>query len=182
MSLRVVRPGFDPERFFARLRRASRRILLLDYDGTLSPLRPQRDQARPYAGVREALEMLLAAGHSRVVIVTGRAVHDLLPLLGLDRPPEIWGCHGWEHLDAQGRYHPPRLDEGFRRILEQARLQLKGLPEAEQRCEIKPASLAFHVRGLPRPVAEPLLRQVEERVGSPGPVSGPADSPLRRRR
>lgn len=163
MALRVVRPGFDPERFFARLRRASRRILLLDYDGTLSPLRPERDQALPYPGVRETLEMLLAAGHSRVAIVTGRAVHDLLPLLGLDRPPEIWGCHGWEHLDAHGRYHPPRLDDGFRRILDQARLQLNGLPEAGERCEIKPASLAFHVRGLAPHVAESLLRQVEER-------------------
>ena len=43
------------ERFFERLPGAPARVLLLDYDGTLAPFRVERDEAVPYAGVREAV-------------------------------------------------------------------------------------------------------------------------------
>jgi len=163
VALRVVRPGFDPERFFARLRSTSKRALLLDYDGTLSALRPERDQALPYPGVRETLESFLHAGHTRVVIITGRSARDVLPLLGLSRSPEIWGCHGWEYLDSEGNYHPPRLEDEARMGLQLARRQVEDLPQAHQRCEVKPAGVAFHVRGLHQQQARALLRTVEAR-------------------
>ena len=35
---------------------------------------------------------------TRVVIVSGRALADLLPLLSFKRRPEIWGAHGWQRL------------------------------------------------------------------------------------
>jgi trehalose-phosphatase len=74
-------------------------VLLLDYDGTLAPFRVERDEAVPYAGVREAVRELLGAAHTRVVVVSGRTVTNLRPLLGVEPPPELWGTHGWERME-----------------------------------------------------------------------------------
>jgi len=124
-----------------------KRLLMLDYDGTLAPFRVERDRAVPYPGVSEILDRLMASGASRVVIVSGRAVKDLLPLLGLSSLPEIWGSHGLEHQFPDGTYHvrPIKLtvQRFFRDLQEWARK--KGWDNA---CEAKPGGVAFHWRGL----------------------------------
>src|SRR5690554_431273 len=94
--MRVLREGFNPDRFFSHLHQADRRVLFLDYDGTLAPFRVQRNEAVPYPGVRRALALLQRGEHTRLVIVSGRACADVLLLLGLDDIPEVWGSHGWE--------------------------------------------------------------------------------------
>src|SRR5215472_16009868 len=94
--MEILQPGFDLDRFFAGLGRARKRELLLDYDGTLAPFRVARDQATPYPGVREILGAMQRSGHTRLVVISGRAIADLEPLLGLDLPLELWGSHGWE--------------------------------------------------------------------------------------
>ncbi len=87
---------------FARLHGAARRVLMLDYDGTLAPFRDERMEARPYPGVIEALRGLIGAGHTRVVLVSGRPVSEVLQLLGEPLAIEIWGAHGWERRLANG--------------------------------------------------------------------------------
>lgn len=143
------------DQFWQHLSAARGAVLLLDYDGTLAPFRVARDQAIPYPGVREILTAIRRDTATRLVIISGRAIDDLLPLLGLDPPPEVWGCHGWERLDALGRRIPVALPEpavaGLReagRWLDQA-----GLAGC---CETKPASLALHWRGLPETEVESL--------------------------
>jgi trehalose-phosphatase len=69
------------------VRTARHRALLLDYDGTLAPFQIDPARAEPYPGVREAIATILAAGHTRLAIVTGRAIRDLVPLLRLDPLP-----------------------------------------------------------------------------------------------
>lgn len=140
--------------FWQRLKEAPQRALLLDYDGTLAPFREAREEAVPYPGVREVLEAILEAGSTRMVIVSGRAIEDLLPLLRLKRPPEIWGCHGWERLLPGGGRELGDLPEGAAEALEEAaeRLRRNGY---EERCERKPVSVAIHWRGLePEKIAE----------------------------
>ena len=39
------------QKFLERLKTANKRMLLLDYDGTLAPFRVDRDHAFPYPGV-----------------------------------------------------------------------------------------------------------------------------------
>src|SRR5919205_3819309 len=102
-------PDLDP--FFAVVRRAEKRALLLDYDGTLAPFRVERDEAVPYPGIREILPSLVDAGDTRVVVISGRRAHDLPPLLKLEWLPEIWGTHGWERLLPDGIYELAPLDE-----------------------------------------------------------------------
>jgi trehalose 6-phosphate synthase/phosphatase len=54
----------------AAFRSAGRRLLLLDYDGTLVPIRPTPEQARPDAALPGLLARL--AGRAEVVVVSGR--------------------------------------------------------------------------------------------------------------
>jgi trehalose-phosphatase len=94
--MRALRHEVSLGDLFRSLGGAARRALMLDYDGTLAPFHVDPVRAEPYPGVREALAAILSAGHTRLVVVTGRATRDLLPLLRLNPGPEIWGSHGWE--------------------------------------------------------------------------------------
>ncbi len=123
-------------------------MLLLDYDGTLAPFVEQRDRAFPYPGIREMLGELIAQHRTRVVIISGRAVEDLRPLLGIDPLPEIWGSHGWERLHADGRYEGPNFTFQQKQILDSEWDWLQKHFDAA-RLEHKPASVALHWRGQP---------------------------------
>ena len=153
--MQILQPGFDLERFFADLGRARARALLLDYDGTLAPFQIERDQAVPYSGVRERLVAIQRAGHTRLAVISGRAIADLAPLLGMHPPPELWGAHGWERQLPGAMRELATLEPAATRGLEAALdlVQAHGLME---RCERKPTSLALHWRGLPAPAAQEL--------------------------
>ena len=69
--------------YWQRLPSASQRVLLLDYDGTLAPFHRERDKALPYPGVREILGKIQQTGQTRLIIITGRSIKDIIPLLGL---------------------------------------------------------------------------------------------------
>ncbi len=134
--------------FFRRLQTAPRRALLLDYDGTLAPFRVQPEEATLYPGVREILDAIMENGRTRVVLVSGRGTKDLIPLLGLNRSPEIWGAHGWERLDHDGEYTVACIDEKALRRLAEANAWTEEVEAQGGRYEIKPGGLAIHWRGL----------------------------------
>jgi trehalose-phosphatase len=136
------------DEFFARLRRASERILLLDYDGTLAPFQVDPAAATPYPGVVERLDAIMSQGRTRVVIVSGRWTRRLIPLLGLRRLPEIWGSHGWERLKTNGDYDTARIREPELQALVAADDWIADIEALGGRCERKPASIAVHWRGL----------------------------------
>ena len=127
--------------------------LLLDYDGTLAPFQRNRQEALPYPGITPLLDEIMANGRTRVVIITGRIAHEVIPLLGLRRRPEIWGCHGSERLRSDGTCQRPLVDDSVRQALAEADLWLKhqGLRE---RAEFKTGAVAFHWRGMDESTAE----------------------------
>ena len=144
-QLRILRADVDLDAFDRRLQRSDRRLLMLDYDGTLAPFVDDRSRAFPYDGVRDLLAALIAEPRNRVVIVSGRAVEDLRPLLGLDPLPEIWGSHGWERLHADGSYEPPQFVAETRQLLDAEWHWLEQeFPSSD--LERKPASVALHWR------------------------------------
>ena len=53
--------------FFAGLRQASARLLMLDYDGTLAPFTPDRMRAFPYRDIPELISKIMGAANTRVV-------------------------------------------------------------------------------------------------------------------
>jgi trehalose-phosphatase len=150
-----------PEAFWQALARAPRRVLFLDYDGTLAPFRSERDKAYPYAQVAPLLPALRDAARTRLVLVTGRWSKDLLPLLGLEPPPEIWGSHGLERVFPDGRREEHPVDELARRVLDEAFAWL-GEQGWSQYGERKPGCVALHWRGLPMARAAELQRQTEQ--------------------
>jgi trehalose-phosphatase len=134
--------------FLARLASARARVLMLDYDGTLAPFHVRPERAFPYPGVAQALGDLMKDGGTRVVIVSGRRAAELVPLLALERHPEIWGCHGWERLLPDGELRTQPLSGREVELLEEAAHAARQLLPCGVRIECKTASVALHWRGL----------------------------------
>lgn len=130
------------------LHKSSFSILMLDYDGTLAPFREERERALPYPGVREALDNIMRSDFTRPVIISGRAISDLLPLLGLKELPEIWGSHGWERRTADGSYSLMPADEKHLEGLAEVGLKIRK-SDLGSHSETKPRSVALHWRGVP---------------------------------
>jgi trehalose-phosphatase len=128
-------------------------LLMLDYDGTLSPFHEDRMQALPWPGVAERLDRLSTLPSVHLSLVTGRSARELASLLPVQHSVEIWGSHGREHLTADGVYTCANLAPAQQAVLDQLdrALQQAGLGAQIER---KPAGLAAHWRGLPLDAAE----------------------------
>ncbi|ACO47161.1 trehalose-phosphatase [Deinococcus deserti] len=116
-------------------------LVICDYDGTLAPIVTRPEDAVPEPGAPEALKALLAAGHHRAAVVTGRRVAEAAAFLNV---PELMvvGLHGMEWPDQE--LHPP--DTAALQIIKAA------LPDAPGvRHEEKGWTLAVHYREVPEP-------------------------------
>lgn len=140
--------------------RTQRKLLALDYDGTLAPFRKRRMEARPLPGIIEAIGRLAKLNETAVAIISGRPLIELLALLG---EPEITmvGSHGFEIRRPNGDFL----------IKTPSPVQIEGLEKAEQNTlrlgfgkmlEKKVASIAFHTRGLRADKASALILQIEK--------------------
>jgi trehalose 6-phosphate phosphatase len=124
---------------------AARRPLLVasDYDGVLSELVDDPSAAVPARGVAEALARLAAADGVIVALVSGRGVADLQRTSGLTGPYRWVGSHGAE-------FDGPLTGELADRRDALARALTPVVAEvAWARLEVKPASVAVHVRAVP---------------------------------
>jgi len=63
-------------------RTAKHRLLLLDYDGALTPLVPRAEDAVPSKELKQLLRKLAGLPHTQVVIISGRPQSDLTKWLG----------------------------------------------------------------------------------------------------
>ena len=125
---------------------SGRRPLLLasDYDGMLARLRDDPAAAVPEPGIGDLLARLAAVPGVTVALVSGRGVEDLQRTSGFTGPFRWVGSHGAE-FDG-----PLTGDLAVRRDALAAGLAplVDAVPGA--RLEVKPASVAVHVR----PVAD----------------------------
>ena len=146
MSTATVRMT-DVEVFFEQLTDAKRRVLLIDYDGTIAPFHVDRTKAVPYPAIPELLDSIISTCGTRVVLISGRSAREIPPLLGLRPYPEIWGSHGFERLFPDGRYEIGYLSERNLASLADAasRLEHVGLGALT---ELKVGSIAVHWRGM----------------------------------
>jgi trehalose 6-phosphate phosphatase len=142
--------------FMRRLRHAPASCLLLDYDGTLAPFHADRDRALPYPGAIPILERILQIKSTRVVIISGRPIHEILHLIAPLTHLEIWGTHGLEHQSADGIYQQFTIDPAITAALDEASYiaEAAGLAPMLER---KPGGVALHWRGQSR--AEALRMQ-----------------------
>lgn len=138
------------DQFFRAFAGETGASLLLDYDGTLAPFRVDRFQALPWAGVRDLLNQIQAQGCTRVVVVTGRPAAEILPLLGVEPAPEVWGLHGAERLHSDGRRELEQIPPAARTELDVLTAQLKRDATGALRgglIEEKPNAIVMHWRG-----------------------------------
>ncbi len=147
--MKVLNPEIDLLSFFLSIKNASHKALFLDYDGTLAPFHVDPGEAYPYPEVRPLLENIVLRPDIRLVIISGRRIHDLKRLLNLDPLPELWGSHGLERRRKDGAYEVASMDEDALTALVNADkwIEKKGLTG---QCEKKPGCLAVHWRGLSR--------------------------------
>ena len=159
--MQVLTPRIDLSVFLSRIAEMPARVLMLDYDGTLAPFNVRPECAIPYPDVAAMLEQIVDSGRTRVVIVSGRPAHELPPLLGLSKSPEIWGSHGWERLLPDGRRIVEEPQREARAALEQAAEAIRTVMPEGARLEEKLASIALHWRGMPQAVAAQLRAAAE---------------------
>ncbi len=169
--MEILNSELNLENFFNNLSSVQKRALILDYDGTLAPFRPERDKAMPYPGVREILDKIISTEKTRLVIVTGRRINDLIPLLGFDVSPEIWGSHGLERLKCNNEYQLTELDALARQGLNEANKwnEEEGLASLT---EPKPSGVAFHWRGLSPEETSKLKKKIQKKWLSSAPNFG----------
>jgi trehalose-phosphatase len=134
-------------RFLQTVTTARERVLILDYDGTIAPLSTHRLRAVPYPGICELLHQIMMDCSTRLIVASGRAAHEVMSLLGMIPPPEIWGTHGAERVYADGRYEEIEVTEDALEVLlkSETSLEREGLGHL---LEVKLAAVAVHWRGL----------------------------------
>lgn len=119
--------------------------VLVDFDGTLSPIVDDPAEARPLPGINDAL-VELAEHYRLVAVLSGRPVSFLQPLL----PPEVTiaGLYGLE-VAHQGE----RLDHPFagawREVIEDVARSSVSLGPQGMQVEPKGLSLTLHYRAHP---------------------------------
>jgi trehalose 6-phosphate phosphatase len=79
----------------ARLREARRIALFLDFDGTLTPLRPRPEDVRLSTHMRRVISMLKRNPRFRVVVISGRRQADVRARMRIPGVRYL-GLQGWE--------------------------------------------------------------------------------------
>lgn len=149
-------------------------LVALDFDGTLAPVVPRPEDARPAAGAMEALAAV-AEVVGTVAIVTGRPVATVLELSGAADASGlaslvVLGHYGLEQWDAAtGRTESPEPSEGVAIARRELPGLLTGAPDGV-RIEDKHHSLVVHTRNAAEPDAAlaalvPQLNALGERAG-----------------
>jgi trehalose 6-phosphate phosphatase len=153
---------------------AGRRPLLVasDYDGVLSPLVGDPSAAVPSPGVAEALARLAERPGVVVALVSGRGVADLQTVSGLAGPYRWVGSHGAEFDGPLTGELAARRDA----LAEQLAPLVAAVPGAL--LEVKPASVAVHVRQVADRAAAAVLLAAADRAADPSLTKKPGKEVL----
>lgn len=144
-------------------------LVVLDFDGTLSPIVDRPDDAAPTDGAVEVVRQL--AERTSVAIVSGRPVEDLTGRLG-DLPVTLVGGHGAELRHPDGRTEHLLDVETVSATLDELEGRIRDLVDEEPGwlVERKDASLAVHHRLAPEDRVEELLPRVRALLESATPT------------
>jgi len=129
-----------------RLKGLRRFVLLLDYDGTLTPIVERPEQAKLSASMRKVLER--AAGLSGVTlgVVSGRSLADVRAMVGLEGVVYV-GNHGCEIAGNGLRFLHPKAKRTGPQLAEIASLLGNALDSIHgSQVEDKGLSLSVHWR------------------------------------
>jgi trehalose 6-phosphate phosphatase len=154
--------SLDLCRDLERLAAASRLIVASDFDGTLSPLAPQPEAARPHPRAIPVLEALAALPDTHVAVVSGRSLGDLDSVAPLPDTIERIGSHGLEPSSGVSFGLDSRAHLRLRRLTAEIEALVETTPGS--RVERKPFSVAFHYRHAEPARARRALAWIDEAV------------------
>jgi trehalose-phosphatase len=141
---------------------AARLIVATDFDGTLSPLAPQPEAARPLPGALAVLQHLATLPETYVAVVSGRSLGDLDAVAALPETVERIGSHGLEPSSGVTFGLDSRAHLRLRRLTTELEALVESTPGS--RIEHKPYSVAFHYRHADPARAERALAWIDETV------------------
>jgi trehalose 6-phosphate phosphatase len=149
----------------ARIRKSEHILLLLDFDGTLTPLRDRPDQVVLGHAMRQTLQRLVLHPRVTPAIVSGRRRADLRKRIGV-RGLQYHGLHGWENRDGMS------LSRQSKELLLSAKHSLAAMLRIPGiRLEDKGMSIAMHFRKAPASSISRLragIRDLSQEFGSTG--------------
>jgi len=150
-------------RGLAEVARTPRLLVACDYDGTLAPITADPRSVQPSPEAVIALRSLACLPETTAAVISGRALRELAALSRLPSEVHLVGSHGTE-FDV-GFLHA--LDERAGSLHRELVRTLRGLVDGADGVllEIKPASVAVHVRQAERTVAERVLGEVRSGPG-----------------
>lgn len=171
----------DGEQKYAAFVRAARRaVVAFDFDGTLSPIVDDPEQAHIHPDAGEVL-VDLADVVAAVAVITGRPARQALDLGGLEEVGNaigdagkelyLFGQYGNERWSStQHRIVSPRPPHGLATFLRDLPRALRQAGAADAWVEDKGLAHAVHTRRLPDPAAAyarllPVLRDLADRNG-----------------
>ena len=133
-------------------------LVATDYDGTLSPIVDNPDDAKPVRESIIALRALATLSGTHCAVISGRSLSDLANLSSLDGQIMLVGSHGSEFdqdfvrtlTDEQVLLRQRIHDEMHRIAAEDKRFHI----------ETKPASIAFHYRNVADEKAEKAVNEL----------------------
>ncbi|MGH3916312.1 MAG: trehalose-phosphatase [Pseudonocardiaceae bacterium] len=145
-------------RALVALARSPRLLVASDYDGTLAPIVEDPNLAFPRQESVVALRLLAGLPDTTVAVISGRALRDLATLSRLPGEVHLVGSHGSE-FDAGFLHALAPSAVALRQRLHDELVQLTAGRDGVS-LEIKPASVAVHVRRAAADVAEQVLSAV----------------------
>ncbi|MGH4014015.1 MAG: trehalose-phosphatase [Pseudonocardiaceae bacterium] len=145
-------------RALVQLARSPRLLVACDYDGTLAPIVEDPNRSFPRPESVAALRLLAGLPDTTVAVISGRALRDLATLSRLPGEVHLVGSHGSE-FDA-GFVHAlaPSVVQLRQRVYDELARLTDGREGVS--LEVKPASVAVHVRRASPDVAEQVLSEV----------------------
>jgi len=151
-------------RAVAEAARAPRLLVGCDYDGTLAPITADPRSVHPLPEAVTALRLLASLPETTAAVISGRALRELAAMSRLPAEVHLIGSHGSEFdigfihaLDEQARLLHHRLVKVLRSMTRQA----EGVF-----LEVKPASVAVHVRQAEGKTARQVLARIRSWPGA----------------
>ncbi|MBF6134227.1 trehalose-phosphatase [Nocardia otitidiscaviarum] len=151
-------------RALAAVARVPRLLVASDYDGTIAPIVSDPAKAYPHRESVSALRALAGLTGTTAAVISGRALRDLAALSRLPVEVQLIGSHGSE-FDV-GFVHA--IDNDAKQLLQEVQSTLTQIAQDNPgvTVEIKPASVALHVRNASPEIGRRALVQVRQ-----GPAS-----------
>ncbi|MEV0034166.1 trehalose-phosphatase [Nocardia sp. NPDC050793] len=147
-------------RALSTVAREPRLLVASDYDGTLAPIVSDPTKAYPHRESVSALRALAGLTGTTAAVISGRALRDLAALSRLPVEVQLIGSHGSE-FDV-GFVHA--IDNDAKQLLQEVQNSLSQIAAGNPgvTVEIKPASVALHVRNASPEIGRRALTTVRQ--------------------